>query len=413
MRHFNRIWTGGEKGFDKKLYLKREMINIRSYELKLYGSKAKFEDLAYSSHIFTGLTNSFIEHLYFNQHVKFYSTKGMGLLGNQAQRKATGIVRSKVSNEKNNEHKKSVPVLKIQQCFANIKYLGTHRHFNYKINFGLSFGSERAKSRFVFAKKTKPLKKAIQQGWKLSNQCEIYRSRKDNQWYVRIFVSREALRKSKAKTQSLGIDVGINHIAATSDGYLGNSLLKRLQRINNSRKERQRQFSLAKNRKDFLLEEKLKQNLIKNKNANKTIIKQLLDKEAKKLIACGLNSSRNLVVEDPKVLANLTGNKSLVLWAKTYLAYRLETLGRENGVFVAFVNPAYTSITCPKCHCQDKANRQGLKFHCVSCGHRDHADTNASVNLSHKGQDFVDRFILKIKKESSAVGTSSGTLNST
>lgn len=157
--------------------------------------------------------------------------------------------------------------------------------------------------------------------------------------------------------------------------------------------EKQRQLSLAKNRKDQKLVEQLSKNLKKNNQVKKSEIKQLLDKEAKRVIARGLQTSSNLVVEDPRVLANLKGNKALVRWARTYFAYRSEVLGKENGVFVVFTYPAYTSQTCPKCDHKDKENREGLKFRCVKCGHTDHADINGAKNLARKGQVSVDQYI--------------------
>lgn len=388
--------------------MKKIKIN-RSYKLKLFGSKSKFEDLRWSAKEYTEMTRMFSEHLYFKDNVEFYSTKGLGLLGNQAQRKAQGMVKSKKSLESEQGHKKSVPFLNKQLCFANIEKQSTHKHFNYKINFSLFFGGK-GKSRFLYAKGTKPLNLALKQGWKLSDQCEIFFETKDNHWYVHVFVSKKVF-TAQAQNKSIGIDVGINHIIATSEGFLGNSLSKRLKKLNQSKKEKQRQLSLAKNRKDENLVNKLKKNLTKNKQINKTIIKQLLDKEAKRIIARGLFSSSNLVVEDPKVLANLKVSKSLLRWARTYFAYRLQVLGLEKGVFVVCSHPAYTSLTCPKCNSQDKQNRDKLKFSCIKCGHKDHADINGAKNLSKKGQDFVDIYVLKVKPKNtskSAVGSSLG-----
>lgn len=365
----------------------------RSYKLRLYGTKSKFEDLRWSAYQYTKLTNAFIEHLYFNDNIRFYSTTGLGTLGNQAQQKALGIVKSKKTNEKENNHKKSIPVLGKQICFANIQKQSSSSHFNYKVNFGLSFVDERSKSRHIFAKGTNPLKEALKQGWTLSNQCEIQYEEKRKCWYVYVFVSKE-VQQAVPQFKSVGIDVGIRQIIATSEGFIGNSISKRLKRLNQSKKEKARQLSLAKNRKDSQLVEKLSKNLTKNKQINKTVIKQLLDKEAKRMIARGSKTSSNLVVEDPKVLANLRGSKGLRRWARTYFAYRLQVLSKENGVLVVFTNPAYTSISCPKCGCKDKQNRDKLVFHCIKCGHKDHADINGAINLSLKGQEQVDKFIL-------------------
>jgi hypothetical protein len=127
--------------------MKKIKIN-RSYKLKLFGSKSKFEDLQWSAKEYTEMTRMFTEHLYFNNNVQFFSTKGMGLLGNQAQRKALGMVKSKKSIEKDQGHKKSVPFLNKQLCFANIEKQSTHKHFNYKIKFSLFFGGK-GSSRFI------------------------------------------------------------------------------------------------------------------------------------------------------------------------------------------------------------------------------------------------------------------------
>lgn len=365
----------------------------RSYKLRLYGTKAKFEDLKWSAYQYTKLTNAFVEHLYLNDNIRFYSTTGLGVLGNQAQQKALGIVKSKKTNEKENGHKKSIPVLGKQICFAHIQKQSSSSHFNYKINFGLSFADERSKSRHIFAKGTKPLKLALKKCWVLSNQCEIQYEPKNNSWYVYVFVSKE-VQQAVPQSKAIGIDAGIRQIISTSENYLGNSLSKRLKKLNKSKSEKSRQLSLAKNRKDYPLVESLSKNLTKNKQIKKTVIKQLLDKEAKRMIARGSKTSSNLVVEDPKVLANLSGSKGLRRWARTYFAYRLQVLGKETGVFVVMVHPAYTSITCPECGSKDKENRKKLEFHCIKCCHKNHADINGAINLSRKGQEQVDKFIL-------------------
>jgi putative transposase len=250
-----------------------------------------------------------------------------------------------------------------------------------------------ARPRHIFAKGTKPFKEALKNGWELSKQCEIKYEEKNKSWYVYVFVSKE-VNQAVPQSKSIGIDVGIRQIISTSDGFLGNSISKRLKKINQSKKETARQLSIAKNRKDSQKVESLSKNLTKNKQINKTIIKQLLEKEAKRMIARGSKTSSNLIVEDPKVLANLSSSKGLRRWARTYFAYRLQVLGKESGILVVMVHPVYTSISCPKCKSKDKENRNKLVFHCVKCGHKDHSDINGAINLSLKGQEQVDKFIL-------------------
>lgn len=372
--------------------MKTKITVNKSFKLKVYGTETKFETLRWCAYNYKKLTNAFIQHLYFNGN-KTYSTEGLGGMGNQAQHKAKGIVRAKHAQEKTQpEIKKQIPVLKDLCMFGYIDKQNSSSHFNYKLRFSNSFADEQGRPIYVFTKGTSPLKKALKEGFELSKYCEFYFEPKDNHWYVRVFTSKEVL-VATPKTKSIGIDVGIRQIISTSEGFLGNSLSKRLKKIMKRNSSKQRQLSLAKNRKDEKLVEQLSKSLKKNNQVKKSEIKQLLDKEAKRVIARGLQTSSNLVVEDPRVLANLKGNKSLVRWARTYFAYRLEVLGKEKGVFVVFTHPAYTSQTCPKCDHKDRENREGLKFRCVKCGHTDHADINGAKNLARKGQVSVDQFI--------------------
>ena len=49
------------------------------------------------------------------------------------------------------------------------------------------------------------------------------------------------------------------------------------------------------------------------------------------------------------------------------------------------VDPAFTSQTCAECGAVDPASRSRRKFHCVACGHADHADVNAARNIRRRG----------------------------
>ncbi|MFT5141797.1 MAG: putative transposase [Rhodothermales bacterium] len=71
----------------------------------------------------------------------------------------------------------------------------------------------------------------------------------------------------------------------------------------------------------------------------------------------------------------------------------LEYVCLKRGVVLRKVNPAYTSQTCSLCgHC-DKQNRKSqAEFVCTSCGHEQHADVNAAINILGRAfPSFVDR----------------------
>ncbi|MFC5186926.1 RNA-guided endonuclease InsQ/TnpB family protein [Actinomadura harenae] len=48
------------------------------------------------------------------------------------------------------------------------------------------------------------------------------------------------------------------------------------------------------------------------------------------------------------------------------------------------VDPRNTSRTCPRCGHVDARNRDGERFQCTSCDHRDHADRVGAWNIAHR-----------------------------
>ena len=55
------------------------------------------------------------------------------------------------------------------------------------------------------------------------------------------------------------------------------------------------------------------------------------------------------------------------------------------GIPTSWIDPAYTSQRCPMCGHTESANRHKKRFKCKDCGHQDHSDRGASVNIAVKG----------------------------
>lgn len=57
------------------------------------------------------------------------------------------------------------------------------------------------------------------------------------------------------------------------------------------------------------------------------------------------------------------------------------------GIPIASVEAEYTSQGCALTACEhaERANRRKKRFKCTACGHQDHADRNASVNVAKRG----------------------------
>ncbi len=67
-------------------------------------------------------------------------------------------------------------------------------------------------------------------------------------------------------------------------------------------------------------------------------------------------------------------------------AQRLQDKAQVSGVTVIKVNPAYSSVQCRACGHSAAQNRESQAvFACTSCGHTNHADTNAAQIVLARG----------------------------
>lgn len=220
-------------------------------------------------------------------------------------------------------------------------------------------------------------------------------------WQVTVFCTNVPAQPLPATGCEVGIDVGVTALAALSDGrvitnprHLGGSKeqLARAQRVVSGRRKgssRQRRAGervgrihrkIANQRRDFL--HKLSRSLVDDHD----------------LIAVENLSIANLTrrpqpVPDPAggfarngATAKSGLNKSILDagWGTlmAMLTYKAEDAGRQ----LVVVSPRHTSQTCSNCGLVNGDSRSGTVFACVGCGHHDHADVNAAVNILRAGQ---------------------------
>lgn len=329
------------------------MIFTRSYNLQIDPNFHKFEDVRYTASRYRIYLQHFVTKLYYNTMVRFFSTKGMGMLANQAQKRAMGIVSGiRVLGGKSN-----CPQMEVNICPAEISP-AKDTSFDYWLNVNSQWGNKVK----IPVRSHGKLNEKLRTGWKLSTYCEITEA-KNGKWYARVFVTKK-VDKPLPQARSLGVDVGIAHGVARSDGYLGTPLKRIMRQERFSQSERRRQHH--------------------PKKPFKTKLKQQLDVEVTRALARCKRDSLNLVVEHPKVLSNLRIDR----WARSYFANRASMRAQEEGVYVQWVNPAYTSITCSKCGHTDKQSRvKQSVFRCTACGNTVNADYNAAINIARKGQE--------------------------
>jgi putative transposase len=159
------------------------------------------------------------------------------------------------------------------------------------------------------------------------------------------------------------------------------------QKYKNTRKQLQKQgkFGLVK----------------KTKNRESRIIKDLNHKISKKIVNEAIKHQCNIKMEDLNgIRKNKKNRKSfryaLNSWSFYQLRQMIEYKAKKQGVIVTLIDPSYTSKTCSKCGALGERN--GKTFKC-SCGHVDHADSNAAFNICVWSQGMglltIDRDVVK------------------
>lgn len=222
-------------------------------------------------------------------------------------------------------------------------------------------------------------------------------SRQAGDWYASIQVECDIDETLSSASSSIGLDMGIKHFVACSDGsyhapiHVFRTLEKRLanaqrslarkKRFSENWKKQKRRIQkihrvVAHTRGDFL--HKLSTELCKN---HAMIVVEDLK------IANMSRSARGTLEEPGRQVKAKSGlNKSILDqgWGefRRQLAYKLAWAG---GIFLA-VNPKYTSQRCCACGHTEKANRADqATFRCQTCGHHGNADNNAAKNILAAG----------------------------
>ncbi|MDD4255357.1 MAG: transposase, partial [Methanofollis sp.] len=82
-------------------------------------------------------------------------------------------------------------------------------------------------------------------------------------------------------------------------------------------------------------------------------------------------------------------------WTFFELQSFIEYKAREKGISTVYVDPAYTSQTCPRCNHISKNNRNGRSFVCECCGHSLHADLIGARNIESRARTY--RYTLEVQ----------------
>ncbi len=225
-------------------------------------------------------------------------------------------------------------------------------------------------------------------------------SRQGKYWFVSIQIELELSEPAHSSTSMIGVDMGVKRLFTLSDGNFEEPInvdffkdkIKRLQKrlakkvkfSNNWRKIKEKinrlHTKIANIRHDTL--HKLSTVL---SNSHAMIVLENLQIKNMTKSAKGDADNHGSMVKQKSGLNRVILEQGWGMF-KTFLQYKQHWSGGQ----VLFVDPKYTSQTCPVCQHKNKLSRKSQsEFECVLCGHEEHADIVGAKNVLGRGHRLL------------------------
>ncbi len=190
-------------------------------------------------------------------------------------------------------------------------------------------------------------------------------------YYFTFTFLKEAPKDSQQHNRVLGVDLGVNKLAVTSDGRFFGKNIKQL------RVKHDRFFSILQSKGTKASKRKLK----KISGSWRRFMRWSNHNISKSIVG-SLNNGDVIVMEDLKGIRKTAKyNKWIHKWSFYELQKFVEYKALEKGIRIVYINPRYTSKTCNVCNNIETIRHSGF-IECKICGHCSDSDFSASKNIA-------------------------------
>ena len=215
-------------------------------------------------------------------------------------------------------------------------------------------------------------------GWDFRESTLHYRPRSGD-YYLHATVAKDENTSEEAENGTvLGVDLGVENIAATSTGrFWSGGLL-------NHRRE---QYESVHGGLQQTGTESAHRTMQQIGERERRWADDLLHRISKGLVkeAVEYDCSRIAFEDLTDIRDRMPGAKKVHAWAFRRLYDLVSYKAEERGIRTVQVDPAYTSQRCSKCGHTARNNRPSqAEFRCGKCGYENHADYNAAKNVAMK-----------------------------
>lgn len=214
---------------------------------------------------------------------------------------------------------------------------------------------------------------------------------KRGKWYLHIPIILQVPDPTPSPKNIVGVDLGIRMLATSYDGETtvfqhGGEVKSKRGKYKRLRQQLQKRGTRSARRR------------LKTIGDRENRWMTDVNHQASKALVNHYDRDTMFVLEDLTGIRNATEQVRVkdryvqVSWSFHQFRQMVEYKAKRNGQKVVFVDPVYTSQTCPKCGKIRKANRDKKRhlYVCRNCGYRSNDDRIAAMNLRHKGYDLLN-----------------------
>ncbi|MAG52775.1 MAG: hypothetical protein CMH62_02320 [Nanoarchaeota archaeon] len=208
--------------------------------------------------------------------------------------------------------------------------------------------------------------------WKI-NESLLRIDNKGKTFFMFCFSKDFNVKNSNLHKRILGIDVGINNIAVTSNRVFFNAKQVKLKRIKFNKLRAKLQAKGTRSSRK----------LLKKISGREKRFMGCINHKISKQIVNSFNGN-TIVIENLKGIRKVRRGKRMNFWLSNWSFYQLQKFikykAERKGIKIVTVSPYLTSKTCSKC--KNLGSRSVCFFSCLHCGYSLNADLNASFNLA-------------------------------
>ena len=211
----------------------------------------------------------------------------------------------------------------------------------------------------------------------IPKSCTVMRTA-TGKWFASISCGMGDAPEKRDATPAVGIDVGLNSFAVTSD----------CEHVDNPRFFRKEEKTLAKAQRKW---DALKKVCPKRRERARKVIARVHERTRNKRHNFVHQESRKIVnrhgfvavekLRVKKMQKNRRLSKSIADVAWSLFRHCLEYKAEEAGIGFKAVNPRHTSQDCSACGHREKKSLSQRVHHCKVCGYKTDRDHNAAINI--------------------------------